>query len=549
MQKLLIAIFCFTSFSVFSQNPMDIGRFSGNFNIEAQAYTKDTIIGAEEVPESIRSNSFLNLIYYLGDFEAGIRYEAYLPPLLGYDADYEGSGIAYRYITYRSDLIEITGGDFYEQFGSGLIFRAYEEKALGIDNAVDGVRFKLFPADGIELTGLLGNQRSYWGKSEGIVRAGDANINLNSLLPESMPEELGITIGGSVVSKFQADNETTYNLPENVLAYSGRLLLNGYTYSFEGEYAYKYNDPNATNQFSFNPGQGIILSGSYFDMGIGISLNTHWIDNMDFRSDRGAIINDLNMSFVPPLTKQHVYRMTTLYPFGSQLNGEAGYQAEITYKFEKNTFLGGDYGTTFNVNYSEVYSIDTTFIDSETYESRFLGIGDDLYFSDANFSVSHRWSPDFKTNIFLMHSTYDRDVLEEGGTPIFGKVTSNAAVFEFTYRLSEDHAIRTELQNLWSEQDSTQHEPDNRNGDWAMVLVEYTIAPTYYITVWDEYNYGNEFEERRLHYPGVSLAFILGATRVALGYGRQRGGLICVGGVCRSVPASNGFSFNVSSSF
>ncbi|MFP4369631.1 MAG: DUF6029 family protein, partial [Candidatus Kapaibacterium sp.] len=114
----------------------DIGRFSGNFQLDAQTYAKDSVIDAPEVDESILSNAFLNLYYYVGDFEVAMRYESYLNPILGFDSRYKGSGIAYRQVKYKSDFYEITAGDFYEQFGSGLIFRAYEERALGYDNAV-----------------------------------------------------------------------------------------------------------------------------------------------------------------------------------------------------------------------------------------------------------------------------------------------------------------------------------------------------------------------------------------------------------------------------
>ena len=34
-----------------------------------------------------------------------------------------------------------------------------------------------------------------------------------------------------------------------------------------------------------------------------------------------------------------------------------------------------------------------------------------------------------------------------------------------------------------------------------------------------------------------------------IGYGRQRDGIFCAGGVCRYVPASNGFSLAITSSF
>ena len=36
--------------------------------------------------------------------------------------------------------IDVTIGNFYDQFGSGLVFRSYEERNLGIDNAMDGFR-------------------------------------------------------------------------------------------------------------------------------------------------------------------------------------------------------------------------------------------------------------------------------------------------------------------------------------------------------------------------------------------------------------------------
>ena len=34
-----------------------------------------------------------------------------------------------------------------------------------------------------------------------------------------------------------------------------------------------------------------------------------------------------------------------------------------------------------------------------------------------------------------------------------------------------------------------------------------------------------------------------------LGYGKQREGLLCIGGVCRQVPASNGLTFSLTTSF
>ncbi|HEX3073030.1 MAG TPA: DUF6029 family protein, partial [Ignavibacteriales bacterium] len=327
-------------------------RISGNFQIDAQYYQKDSAIGAEEVDQKILSNSFLYLNYSMGNFNAGLRYEAYLDPLLGFDQGYKGSGIAYRFVEFNTDVFSATAGHFYEQFGSGLIFRAYEERQLGVDNAVDGIRVKFRPADGISFTGIYGRQRLYWGLGEGIIRGGDLDLNVNDLFTELLPSDIQLNIGGSVISKFQPDNEPFYNLPENVLSYSTRAAVAGGNYTVEAEYAYKYNDPNATNFYNFNPGTGILLSASYFFPGFGISFDYHRIDNMDFRSDRNALENRLLLNFFPPQTKLHTYSLATIYPFSTQLNGETGIQGEITYTFSKGTALGGEYGTTLSLNYS-----------------------------------------------------------------------------------------------------------------------------------------------------------------------------------------------------
>ncbi|HSW68135.1 MAG TPA: DUF6029 family protein, partial [Bacteroidales bacterium] len=99
-------------------------HLSGSMQVDAQYYITDTLIGTERVPERILMNAFTRLNYQQGPFSAAIRFESYLNPLLGYDSRYEGSGLAFRSISYRSDFIEITAGNFYEQFGNGMILRS-----------------------------------------------------------------------------------------------------------------------------------------------------------------------------------------------------------------------------------------------------------------------------------------------------------------------------------------------------------------------------------------------------------------------------------------
>ena len=83
-------------------------------------------------------------------------------------------------------------------------------------------------------------------------------------------------------------------------------------------------------------------------------------------------------------------------------------------------------------------------------------------------------------------------------------------------------------------------------GSWAGFVTEYSMAPHWSFFVADQYNYGGDDQ---VHYYQTGFSYSNKATRLALNYGRQRGGLICVGGVCRFVPAATGFTLSMSTSF
>ncbi|MEY3342537.1 MAG: hypothetical protein RL090_221, partial [Bacteroidota bacterium] len=86
-------------------------------------------------------------------------------------------------------------------------------------------------------------------------------------------------------------------------------------------------------------------------------------------------------------------------------------------------------------------------------------------------------------------------------------------------------------------------------GNWVLGLAELTISPNWFFAFFDEYNYGNDDPNKRIHYWNGSMGYTKGANRISLAYGKQRQGLLCVGGVCRNVPASNGLSISITSSF
>ena len=227
------------------------GEIHGNIQTDVQYYNEDTSIGAAPVPEKMLMNGFANINYVKGNFTAGLRYESYLNTIQGFDPRYKGNGIPYRYANYKADELEVTIGNFYEQFGSGLVLRAYEEKGLGIDNAFDGLRLK-YTVRGFYLKGLVGKQRSYFSQGPGIVRGFDGEVHLSEFIKKWSESPTQITIGGSFASKFQSGDKIVYqtstlNVPQNVGASSGRISVSRGKINFSAEYAEIINDPSAFN--------------------------------------------------------------------------------------------------------------------------------------------------------------------------------------------------------------------------------------------------------------------------------------------------------------
>lgn len=536
----------------------EAGSVSGNLQMLWQSYSEDEIIGAAVPPELSGFNAYGNLIYQQGGFSAGMRYESYLNAVLGFPGRFKGSGIGYRYARYADPKgkVDFTIGNFYEQFGSGMILRSYEERALGIDNALDGVRLILRPVEGLELKALYGKQRldfdSRLINGPGIVRAVDGTIDINGLLAErgGYDWKTKITLGASFVSKFQtggtlSKDSLILTLPENIGAWSYRidLMRNGWTAG--AEYSGKINDPNADNSYTYRNGEALLVNLGYTRRGLGFSVNAKTVDNMSFRSDRDVLLFDLPINYIPAITQQHTYNLAaTLYPYATVISGESSASAELFYNIPKGSRLGGKYGTTLSLNFAAANGLDTTHLSGEDeliygYERNSWGFGPSKFVRDFNVQISRKVSKTFKWK-YTFYNLEFNTLATPVTTTFKGIVYADIHVLETQIRTRKRQSLRTEFQALLTEQDK---------GDWATVLAEYTWSPHWFVSIVDQYNFGNADRDARVHYLFGAVGRIDGPHRLSIGYGKRREGIFCIGGVCRAVPASNGFEVNFTSSF
>ena len=524
------------------------GHVTGNIQLDGQISHADTVIGAGDVPEKLLMNARADILYTNGDFSAGIRFEAYHNPLLGFDRRYAGEGIANYFVSYKGEHISVTAGNFYEQFGSGMILRAYEDRYLGLDNSLRGLNIAFRPFDGVTIKALAGKQRFYWIYSNSIVRGIDGEVNLNSIIRPMAESKLRATLGAGFVSKYEDDQTVLfnpsyrYNLPLNIGAGAVRMDLSYGNWGLQAEYARKGQDPSIMNNFIYRNGEALMVNATYSQKGFSANIQAKRVDNMCFKSERMETGEMLYINYIPAINKQHTYAFLSMYPYATQTTGEMGLQGDVIYKIKKETLLGGKNGTDIHLNASIITAIDTTQIDKPGfgYESDWFKTGE-LYYADASIEIAKKLSKDAKLTCTYGYQIFNPIVEGHPGDLHHNHVV----VADLTWKVNKKNVLRFEAEWMGSDSKYDRNVGDRRCGDWIMGLVEYNFTSAWFVSVSDQYAYHDGIG----NYYNVSMGYTHGATRLQLGYGKQREGLLCIGGVCRQVPASNGLTFSLTTSF
>lgn len=567
----MAGIFLLSTRNVYAQGGLGNGKISGDFGFNGMYYIPDSLIGAEKVDSKVRGNAHLNLLYTNGGFTVGARYEFYSFPLIDMEKiGYTGQGITHYFADYRNNFIQVTGGTFYEQFGNGLSLRAYEDRQLGIDNSLLGARVRLTPFRGIYIKGVWGIERMNfdfkYSDRKDYVRGLDAEFAFSDIFPAIAEKNFSLIVGGSFVSKYERSAEDYYftlfpqhdsltttgiipadKIPQNVATWAGRLNFGYKGFRFETEYARKINDPNVTNDYIYKAGEALFLSATYSMRGFGVSASFIRADNMDYRSKRSESNNSLlSINYIPAINRQYSYQLLGNYSYASQPNGQIGAQVQINYQIPRNTKIGGRYGTDIAFNYSRFHSIrkDTVSLAAENgtmtgtlgYTSPFFKFGPDLLYQDIGLEISRRLHKNWKLILAYNYISYNLYLLQGHEDMFYGH---NVAL-DLTYKINSKHALRLEAQHLSSRQDQ---------GNWLYAMLEYSINPHWFFSIGDQWNYGNENASQRIHYYTISAAYVTGATRISLNFGKTREGILCIGGVCRAVPASYGMGLSVTTTF
>ncbi len=504
----------------YPQLPEIAGHISGSFESYTQFYQPDKKINAILPQDRVGSNNYFKLDYNNKNFSAGLQFESYLPSIAGFPFTINESKLVNKYFKYAAKKISVQVGDFYEQFGSGLIFRAWENRQIGINNAIEGVNVQVSPLSFIKIKAIAGRQRKVFDHANSAIRGADVEIDFSTIKKGATPKTR-VAAGFSYVTRYQQYTGPDPDFPATVKAAAARLEVNGQTASLSIEYVHKGKDPAALNLMNNTTGRALLINSSYAKKNLGITLSLRTVNNMDFRGERNAVGTEVPVNFIPALTKQHDYLTTNIYLYNAQSLGETGGQLDLFYTLK---------GTQ---NKPSRFSLNFSHYRSPGNPSAFISFSTNKYFQDLSIDWKKKWSSKWNTTLSYHNLFYNKSVVEGG---IYENINANIIVLNTLYRYDKQKSLRFELQNLFSQQD---------NGNWFAAVTEFGFVPNWSFYLSDLYNYG----VTKIHYSTLGGSYTKKGSRFSLNYGRQRAGLFCVGGICRFVPASTALTATLTTTF
>lgn len=460
------------------------------------------------------SNNYLKFDWSNKHFQAGVQAEWLPQPILGYDEGCKGFSLPEKFIRYTGDNFSITLGDWYDQFGSGLLFRSWEDRALGMNNSVGGARLE-YSKDKIGAKLVWGLPRHLRGYSDTQILGADITLSKINLFEGDLGFEF------SFLERFE--NELPYYLekdwtkvhvPRNNASWSVAADYSVGDFHLKGEYCGKqkdWHDFSVSYVENLQNGEAIYLeSGLAVGKVTGVASfrRLRNMTNKVFRTNETFLSNTLN--YIPALSLQHTYMLCALEPYYPNTDGESAWQIDIIYKAGKKDRL--------YLNYSEAHSL-------RMYHE--LGKAA-LLFRDISVKYERKWNRRLKSVLFL-------NIQESSPSHGAHRMTEvrNTAVVEATYRFTDDFSMRGELQYLYSAESTK---------DWCAALVETNLASGWSFFAKDMFNHGSS----KIHYYQAGMGYGKNHYRISASFGRNREGMVCSGGVCRWQPGFTGGNLSIS---
>ncbi len=540
----------------------DKGQFSGNLLLTYQKYVRDDSIGASTKvykENTASADAWLFMQYRIKGYSFILRYDAFnKSPLLDPQDAYTNHGIGFWQINKSVDKLDITMGSFYDQFGTGVLFRAYEQRQIGIDYAIQGMRLKYNINEKWAIKGFAGNQKGNIKNRFGFAKQVISGLNIEGNIDLGKDSKYGaLQVGVSAVNR-TLDRETmdrlvgtinTYDLADRFYpkynVYGGNAYLtytkNNFSWTVEGNVKSKEAIMDDNTKFYLRSGNVLYTSMSWGKSGwnlgnhtasVGLNVQARHVDHFSFRTaPTENLLNGL-VSYLPSMTRQNTYRLLSRYNAPGQAMGEDGIQGEIEFKPRKGTqiFFNGSYVQTLASN----GKLNTA-----------TGVKEvEKLFSENYLEVVQKIGKHDKLKLGVQRIVYNQTRYES--EPEYVPVKTFTPFGEWLHTMNQGKSLRVEWQYLNTKNDQ---------GSFANLMIEMFVNKNLSIAVADMVNVVPHRYERMiiadkvLHYPTFFIGYTEKSTVFTLAFLKQQQGVNCSGGICREEPAFSGVRFTVSSNF
>ncbi len=556
----LLLLLCLLSSTLITAQE-DKGSFTGGFQTSANVFIRDSLIGAFNIPQYDSGlfgvQSWLDLGYNLNGFDLSVRFDMFNNSnLLNPNDSYTDEGVGRWHIEKRMEKLSIKIGHIYDQIGSGIIYRAYEERPLLIDNALYGGRLIYRLSDEWELKAFAGRQRFLFSEYEptikgatleGFIDLGDPEKDRHltlapgiGMVNRTLNQEAVNQIGSSIRNYVE---EQRFGLKRNTFAYSLYNTVHYGSLSWYAEAAYK------SGESFFNPFKELILSDgsttdgrwvreagtvfysslSYAGNGLGITVEGKRTENFEFRADPQLTLLRGLITYIPPMNRNNTYRLTARYSPATQLLSEQAFQVDVKYRWNKKL--------TTLVNVSTINSLEGEKLYREIYTELF-----------------YKYSRKLQLKGGLQMVNYNQELYEvKPGVPLVETITPYVDIL---YKIGRKKSLRFESQLMFIGEDEKAGFKQDY-GNWVFALLELNLAPHWSFVASDMYNSSAgkntptnaDGEKQLLHYPRFDIYYTQKTNRFSLSYIKQVEGIVCSGGICRLEPAFSGFNFTLNSTF
>jgi hypothetical protein len=506
------------------------GNLSGDLMMTVNFFQRDTNIKASgnQLYDNFLSGGegWLGLRYSSNGFSGTIRFDGFHNSnLQNPTSALSAAGIGMFNISKDFQNLSITAGHIYDQIGSGIIFRAYEDRGLLIDNALFGLHLKYRVNDHLTVKGFTGQVKNLFERYKPILKGanfeGDFGVGKAHFTPglgainRTLDQESMDKVVSTINSYPEIDRfAPTYN--SYALSLYNTLNVGSFTWYVEG--AYKTEEAVATDFGLRKLSGNVVYSTLGFAMNkLGINATFKRTENFMMRTSPNELLIRGLYNWQPIVAQIRPQRLIARYTPPSMDLSEIGGSL--------NAFYTPNDNMTFNASYTHINSLAGDTLYREAFvDAEFRNIKNLIIHAGAQFMI------------------YNQAIYQQKVKESYPNVVAFTPFLELIYKISDKRSVRTEFQYMQTKQDF---------GSWAFALVEFNIAPKWSFALSDMYNTSPNYKhvKEAHHYPNVFIAHTRGSHRFTAQYTKQVEGINCTGGVCRYEPAFSGFRMGVITTF